>query len=301
MRFVKSLALGGALLGAALTVFAAGEPLAKLNNGETITETDFNAYLARRIDLKPLARNFWGAENALREQLMTRLLVLEGVRLNEPTRGGEKPERFDDAYGHKVYTKLAKACPKPTDDAAARKFYDQHPEAFTAPASVRLARVMLPVSEKVDGVPSMAWLMNQAQEVAKGATSFDKLVSKAESIYKMEPQGDLGWVNLTGEVAIMRALAGAKAGEMVGPVREGEFGYLFVVGDKRESRLLKWDEVKTTAANRQVTYCREQANKELSDKLYKQYGVVINDDAIKALFKIPVRMRPPASAAKAAK
>ena len=189
----------------------------------------------------------------------------------------------------------------PKDDAAARKFYDQHPEAFTAPASVRLARVMLPVSEKVDGVPSMAWLMNQAQEVAKGATSFDKLVSKAESIYKMEPQGDLGWVNLTGEVAIMRALAGAKAGEMVGPVREGEFGYLFVVGDKRESRLLKWDEVKTTAANRQVTYCREQANKELSDKLYKQYGVVINDDAIKALFKIPVRMRPPASAAKAAK
>ena len=284
------------LIGGALGAAADEAPLARLANGESISERDFNEYLARRTDLKPLARNFWGVENALREMLMTRVLVLEGLRLKEPSRAREQPERFDDIYGHAVYQKLAKTCTKPVDEAAARKFYSEHPEAFTAPTSVRLARAMLPVSENVGGVPSMAWLMDQAQAVAKGSQTFDQIVQKAESIYKLEPQGDLGWVNLTDDVAIMKALAGAAKGEMVGPVRDGDFGYLFLIGGKRESRLMKWEDVRASAANTQVGFCRTQANKELNEKLFKQYGVVTDGNAIKALFKIPAR---PARAAAA--
>ena len=277
------------LIGGALGAAADEPPLARLANGESVSEKDFDEYLARRTDLKPLARNFWGVENALREMLMTRVLVLEGLRLKEPSRGREQPERFDDIYGHAVYQKLAKTCTRPADETAARKFYSEHPEAFTAPTSVRLARVMLPASEKVDGLASMAWLMEQAQEVAKGSRTFDQIVKKAEGIYKLEPQGDLGWVNLADDIAIMKALAAAKKGEMVGPVRDGDFSYLFLIGGKLESRLMKWEDVRASAANTQMNFCRAQANKELNEKLFRQYGVVIDNNAIKTLFKIPVR------------
>ena len=280
------------LLSGSLVAAAAESRLATLADREVVTQRDFEAYLARRVDLKPLARNFWGAENALKEMLMTRVLVLEGQRLKEPSRHSDEPERFDDAYGSAVFQKLATVCPSSVDEKSARAFYDKHPEVFTAPASARLARVMLPVAEKVDGMPSMAWLMDQAEIVAKGASDFNALAGKTAGLYKLEPQGDLGWVNLTGDVAIMRALMAAKSGEMVGPVRDGDFAYLFLLGEKREPRLLKWDEVKTTAASRQVRYCREQANNELREKLFKKYGVSIDENAVKALFKIPSPTKP---------
>ena len=280
------------LLGGSLAATASEPRLATLDDSEVVTQADLEAYLARRVDLKPLARNFWGAENALKEMLMTRTLVLEGLRLKEPNRNSEQPERFDDIYGAAVYKKLVTTCPSSVDDKSARSFYDKHPEVFTTPATARLARVMLPVADKVDGMPSMAWLMEQAEVVAKGASDFNALASKTAGLYKLEPQGDLGWVNLTGDVAIMRALMAAKSGEMVGPVRDGDFAYLFLLGEKREPRLLKWDEVKTTAAARQVRYCREQANNELREKLFKKYNVSIDENAVKALFKISSPTKP---------
>ena len=267
---------------------AAGEPLAKLANAEVVTQSDFDAYLARRADLKPLARNYWGAERALNEMLLTRVLVLEGMRTKEPYRPGGEPERFDDAYGLAVYKKAAKSCPK-TDAVTARKFFDANPALFTAPPSARLARVMLPANEQIEGAPAMAWLMDRAMEVAKQTVGFDKVAERAAKAYKIETQGDLGWVNIEGDAAIMRALAGTKAGEMLGPVKDGDFAYLFLVGDRREARRLKWAEVEVSAPARERAHCREQANSELTDKLFKQYGVTVNDAAVRELFNPPAR------------
>ncbi len=217
--------------------------------------------------------------------------------MKESKPGGGEPARFDDVFGHTIYQKLAQSCPTSVGEGEARKFYDQTPQAFTAPASARVARVMLPVAEKIGGVPAMAWLMEQAQAVAKGSTSFEQVAASAEKVYRMETQGDLGWVNLTGDVSVMRAIASAKRGELVGPTRDGEFGYLFLVGDKREERVMKWDEIKNSAENRKISYCRAEANKALTDRLFKQYGVVIDGNAIRALFNIAPRPVPGASAA----
>ena len=280
---------------------AAEMPLAKMANGEVVTEADFNTYIARRIDLKPIARNYWGAERALREMLTTRVLVLEGLRTKVLYRGGEEPVRFDDAYGLAVYRGLAKSCPT-ADAKTAKKFFDEHPEVFTAPPSARLARVMLPVSHNVDGVSSMAWLMQRASEIAQQKLGFEKVVERAAQIYKLETQGDLGWVNIDGDAAIMRALAGARSGEMIGPVQDGDFAYLFLLGEKRDARRFKWNEVEASAPNKQMMYCREQANKEVTEKLFKKYGVAIDDVAVKGLFNVPaVRSISASSVPKASK
>ena len=276
-----------ALSGLGVSVSGAEQPLATLSNGESVSPTEFSQYLARRVDLKPLARNAWGAENALREMLVTRTLVLEGERTQEPYRGAGKPGRFDDAYGHAVYKKLVKTCPTSVDAAAARKFFDEHPDAFAVPSSVRLARIMLPVSETVSGQSAMAWLMNQATQVARGASSFDEAAKIATTAYRIEAQGDIGWVNLTDEAAVMRALDSAKKGEMVGPLRDGDFAYLFLVQDRRDGRNLTWSEAAPSAANRQIVYCREKADSELTEQLFSKYGVSINHAAVRSLFDFP--------------
>ena len=212
-------------------VFAAD--LVRFSNGEVISTADLSQYLDRRVDLRGSARNKWGVETILREMALTRALVQEGARMGEAKLPGRESERFDDAYAYAVFKKLLPLCEPPADAAAARKFYDENPSAFTVPAMARLGRVMLPVADEVEGLSATNWLNTQAQAVASGGRAFNDVVRLADGFYRLEPQGDLGWVVLADENAIMRTLASAKAGQMVGPVREGDFVYLFSLLDKR--------------------------------------------------------------------
>lgn len=288
MNFLDSILRGlkiMALLAIALQVQfaqASSAVLARLNNGEVITEKDLSEYLGRRVDLRPVSRNSWGVENILREMAMTRVLLLEeGGALDQ---SGTSAYRFDDKSALPVHKKLMPLCTAPEDEKAARAFYDQNPNAFRVPPMVRLSRVMLPIKETVDGEAAVGWLLNQAQAIVRGKKTFDEAVQRASEVHKLDPQGDLGWVTLTDETQILRALADAKTGEMVGPVSEGEYVYFFRILGKRDARLLAWEEVSSTASGRAVRYCREQGAIELRDRLFKKYGVELDQAAIRALF-----------------
>jgi hypothetical protein len=278
--------LAGVVLAAsALAVMpASAADLAKFSNGEVITDADFSGYVFRRADLRAAARSKWGAEKVLREMVVARALVLEGEQLQMPRPAEKAAERFDDVYAHAVFKRLSPRCDRPADAAAARKFFDENPKAFTVPPMARLTRVMLPVAEKVEGKPAPEWLMGEAKEIAAGAQKFDDVVAQADKVYKLEAQGDLGWVVIPDENAIMRAIAAAKQGDMVGPVRDGDFVYLFSVVGKRESRQLAWDEVAVSAATRAVSYCRQEAATKLESDLFTKYGVQLDSAAIGALF-----------------
>ena len=278
------LLLAGFAFAAMASVAGAAESLVRLSNGETITEQDLSAYLDRRVDLRAVARNISGAETVLREMTLARTLMLEGERLGEPRSEDKKDERFDDIYAHAVFKKLSKVCEPPTDAVAARKFFDEHPQAFRVPPMARLGRIMLPVSETVAGGPAMGWMFEQAQAISGGTRSFDDAAEQAASVYKLDPQGDLGWVALADDTTILRALASAAQGDLVGPVRDGDFGYLFLLLAKRESRQLAWDEVAISVPTRAVNFCRHEASEQLRSDLFKRYGVELDQDAIKGLF-----------------
>lgn len=280
-------ALIGGVLAVSVSMASAAEPLVRFANGETISHEDFSAYLAKRVDLRSSTRNVWGVEAALRDMALGRALMLEGERLGEPRRAGQEAERFDDVYSFAIYKKLAPACEPPADAAAARKFFDEHPKVFRVPPMARLSRIMLPAAESVDGAPVMDWLLAQAQAIASGGTSFAKVAERAESVYQIDPQGDIGWVVLVEDHSILRVLGSARQGELVGPVREGDFGYLFHIVAKREPRQLAWDEVAVSAPTRIVNFCRQQANEQLREDLFKKYGVVLDQAAIKGLFVKP--------------
>lgn len=263
---------------------AGAADLVKFAGGEVITSSDLSQYLDRRVDLRASVRNKWGVEKVLREMAIARALVLEGERLGEPRLSGKESERFDDVYAFTVFKKLSPPCNPPADSVAARKFYDENPAAFLAPAMARVSRVMLPASEPVDGEDANAWLMAQARAIAGGTKTFDDVVKRADGLYRLDPQGDLGWIMLADENVILRTLAAAKAGDMVGPVREGGFVYLFSIVNKRESRPLAWEEVAVSASARAINYCRQTGSKKLEADLLAKYGVAMDAAAINSLF-----------------
>lgn len=278
-------ALAGLVLVSGVSLAAATESLVTLANGEKITEEDLSEQLGRRVDLRGSARNSWGVENVLREMAMTRTLMHEGEKMGEPRLEDRKHLRFDDAYALSILKKMSPACEAPADVLAARKYYDAHPEAFQVPPMARLSRIMLPKEMTLEGEPAGGWLLMQAQAIASGAKKLDEVARQAEAVHKVDPQGDLGWVTLVDEIPILRALAGASQGDLVGPVPEGDFIYLFHVAAKREGRTLAWEEVAASASKRAVIFCREQSNKQLQEQLFKKYGVVVNQPAIRELFK----------------
>lgn len=273
-----------ALAIAASPVTAAAD-LVQLKGGEVITSSDLSQYLERRVDLRASSRTKWGVEQVLREMAMGRALVQEGERLGERRQPGKEGERFDDAYAMSVFRKLMPPCDPPADATAARKFFDENPQAFRVPPMARLNRVMLPASETVDGMAAADWLMDQAKLIASGAQTFEGVTKRAEGIYRLEAQGDIGWAVLVDENVILRTLAAAKQGDMVGPVREGDFVYFFSIEGKRDSRQLAWDEVAVSAAARAVNYCRQTATRKLEEDLLAKYGVVMNSAAINGLFE----------------
>lgn len=261
------------------------KPLARLANGEVVSEQDLSDYLGRRMDLRQTARNAWGVEGAVQEMAMTRVLVLEGERLQFPRKaeGGVSPLRFDDVYALAVYKKQAPVCELPANEQEARQYYDAHPEAFVLPAQARVERIILPASTQIGESSAMAWLQDQARAVIQGKRKFGLIALRAKGEYSLDLQGDLGWLNLDGDHTIMRALKTVKAGELLGPVQDDEFVYLFSVLQKREARQLSWDEAKSFAATRAVSHCREEAQTQMRTDLFKRYGVEIDRAAIREL------------------
>lgn len=262
---------------------APAKPLARLANGEVVSEQDLSDYLDSRIDLRQIARNAWGVEGVVQEMAMTRALVLEGGRLGLPRRGEGAPKRFDDVYGLAVYKKHAPACEAPANEQEARKYFDSHPQAFVVPAQARVERIILPAATEIGGGSAMAWLQDQARAVITGKRKFGLVAMRAKGEYSLDAQGDLGWITLDGDHTIMRALKTVKAGELLGPVQDDEFVYLFSVLQKREARQLSWDEAKSFAATRAVSYCREEAQTQMRADLFKRYGVEIDRAAIRDL------------------
>ncbi|KZT15644.1 hypothetical protein A1D30_08680 [Acidovorax sp. GW101-3H11] len=259
------------------------KPLARLANGEVVSEQDLSDYLDRRMDLRQIARNAWGVEGTVQEMAMTRVLVLEGERLQFPRKveEGTPPLRFDDIYGLAVYKKQAPACEAPANEQESRQYYDAHPQAFVLPTQARVERIILPASTQIGDSSAMAWLQDQARAVIQGQRKFALVAMRAQGEYSLDAQGDLGWLTLDGDHTLMRALKTVKAGELLGPVQDGEFVYLFSVLQKREARQLSWDEAKSFAANRAVSHCRQEAQTQMRADLFKRYGVEIDRIAIR--------------------
>lgn len=281
VKFLTALLLCMGLAGVSAQTTAT---LARFANGESVSEQDLSEYLSKRVDLRQLARSTLGVENVVQEMALTRVLVLEGERLKMPRKVAEGASmRFDDVYGLAVYKSQAPACEAPVNELDARRYFDANPAAFVLPAQARIERIILPAATEIGGGSAMAWLQDQARAVIQGKRKFGLVALRAKGEYSLDPQGDLGWITLDADHTLMRALQTVKAGELLGPVQDGDFVYLFSVVQRRESRQLTWEEAKSFASNRAVAFCRQEAQTRIRADLFKRYGVEIDRSAIREL------------------
>lgn len=272
-----------AVLGLPLVVSA--QTLAHFADGSTITADELRSYVAKRPDLSSAMSNRWAAGAALREMAATAALVREGKKngVKSPKRG--EPSRFDDIYAHRVYRDMAPVCEQPSDEAAAKKYFDAHPDAFLVPPSVRVSRIMLPVDAEVDGQEARDWMLTQAKSIAADRSALEPAVDEADKVYRGDPQGELGWVVLDGEHPILVALGEAAADELVGPVEDDGFVYLYYIQAKREARQLTWEQAANSAAVRALQHCRERAQKDIRARLFAEYGVEFDDAAVSDMLR----------------
>ncbi|MDD3432655.1 MAG: peptidylprolyl isomerase [Tepidiphilus sp.] len=254
--------------------------LAHIGKDETVTVDDVERYIARRVDARSLLGTEEGLRRLIDEMVFTRLLVREGQ-----TRGVERKssvdERFDDVYALAVFNKIVPACEKPKDETEAKAYYEQHPDAFQIPPRARIARVALRIDDKVGDEPAFGWLLMQATEMAAGRKRFEDALADAQKVRPNERMGDLGFIELSDRAPIVKAIASAKAGDLVGPYRDGDYVYLFKVLEKREAQRLPWEQVRVHAATRAVEYCREQARASVHDELFARYQVQLEEEAIR--------------------
>jgi len=284
-RAARGVGFGLAALALALPLAAGAQTLARFADGSSISADELRAYVAKRPDLAGALDNRWSAAAALQEMATTAALVREGQKRGLVAPGGAEPRRFDDIYAHRVYKEIAPACERPADAAAAKKYFDDHPEAFVVPARVRVSRVMLPVDATADGQAAADWMMAQARAVAADRNALAAAIDEAEKVNPSDVQGDLGWVVLDSDHPLIAALRGAGADDLVGPVEEDGFVYLFYVEATHAARQLTWEQAASGAATRAQQYCREHAQKDTRERLFAEYGVHIDDDALANLFR----------------
>ena len=111
--WVAASAVASSALAADAPAVQENSVLVRMARGENIAESDLAAYLQRRVDLRQAARNAWGIQTALREMALTKSLMMEGAELGVERvsgKGSGVSERFDDAYAHVVYKKMAPVC-----------------------------------------------------------------------------------------------------------------------------------------------------------------------------------------------
>lgn len=263
----------------------ADEALVGFSNGETITKDDLKKYVSRRPDLVLTLRSLHGVKNALQEMSFTRVLVLEGLERNIPNKSKVTDDRFNDIYGFDVYKAITEPCIELKNPAEQRQFFQEHPEVFRVPPSARLERFMLPIHESIEGINAKSKLAEWRSRWLQNNITLDEIGSSASKIFNLEVQGDIGWITLSDEASIIKTVALARKGEMVGPVVDGDFVYLFFVRDKYESRQLTWEEIESDIVQTAFSYCKKNTKNKLEFRLFEKYKVEIFSQNIDKFFQ----------------
>lgn len=267
------------LLGVSLNLWAAEEPVLAEVDGQKIRASQVRAY----VKIRPLLAGYLltgypGWKQVLQDLIILRLLNLEGERLGIP----KEAEDDEDLYALRVKRNLQPPCAKP-DEKEAKRFYKSHPELFSTPAFVRLQRIELPTSVQIEGQDALAFLQAATEQVRKGRVSLGDLARRCPS----QCLHDLGFVRTDGLVGLEdRALAElqtAEVGEVVGPLKVGEWVYLYQVTARREPILTPWGQAKAEAAEVALRFCQTEAFAKLKGELYRRYRVVLYEETLRAV------------------
>lgn len=250
-------------------------------NGESFRLQDLRNYVARH----PLMRGYMGSQAGIRmvidDMVNHRLLQLEGQRRGIPLHDGERHE--DETYVMRVREQLVKRCELP-DAAAARTFYDTHPELFTSPAYGRISRVYLPEGQRIQDQSAYDFLLAQAKAMHEGQFRFDDLITTIRPLLPKDAKiGDMGFLPLAEDNPLIKALATAEIGSIVGPFVSDGNVYLFQLTQRHEPELTPWSKAEAEAPKIAQDACRREAFQALRTEMIRHFPVIMHEDVLNQL------------------
>lgn len=263
----------------------ASDVLVEFAGNEKITKSDLKSYISTRLDLIGRVRTVGEVSGALKEMAFTRVLILEGSEGGVTNKSMAPLSRFDDAYAFDVYKKIASPCIELDSVSEQEQFFKEYPELFRAPATVRLQRFMLPIQASVNGISALSLMKSWREEWQRNQITLDQIGSKVSEIFNLEVQGDVGWIALSPDVSVMNTVAQAGKREMVGPLIEGDFVYLFFIENKQESKQLTWEEIGAEVKNISLSHCRKNNKDKLKKQLFEKYNVIFVERNIVKYFE----------------
>ncbi|MEW6727924.1 MAG: peptidyl-prolyl cis-trans isomerase [Pseudomonadota bacterium] len=282
--FTRQLSLVLCALLVSVTAYAADEtsqrgPLLATVNGEPIHVRDLQAYAKGNPIMTGYMTHLPGVRRVLDDLINVKLLVLEGQRLGIQRNEDEK----DDRYALRLRNQLMEKCERP-DEAEAKGFYEAHPEVFSTPAYVRVNKVYLKATDKVEDMDAMAFLKRRSEGLRDGSLNFEDIVAKVRPLIPSDIRlGDMGFIPLNEKDPLIDQLSQAKVHDLIGPFENNGFIYLFQVTDRRDPIVLSWDEVKGSAQDMAFSHCMQTHFAKLRREIESRFPVVIYEETLKAL------------------
>jgi hypothetical protein len=258
----------------ALAETEASNPVLATVAEHAITKQDLLNYGRESPYLLPYLSIPGGPMKILNDMINERLLILEGERL-----GIAKGETSSPAYAYQVRSHLAPACPIP-DEGTAKSYYEEHPEKFSTPIFLRLYRFGLPFTAENESA-----VFNQLSElgnsVRRGETTLADAVANGKNESMVVRQGDLGFLPYDDtDNPIMKELTRAPINQIVGPLKQKDWFFLYQVTDRREPILASYERIKDEAAKVEREECSRLKFKELLDELKQRWPVRMLVDEI---------------------
>ncbi len=241
---------------------------------EDITVQDFMGHIQGSAKLLTAAATPEGKITALRDMIGVTLL-----RQAMAKEGLLPPEVADRAMMSKGYRTLAERHfplpPKP-DEAAVRKYYDDHPKFFGIPPMVRISHIQfrVPANAKEEWQPKSLARAKAALVRLEAGEPFNKLAAElSDNEFSAQEDGDAGFLDRS-LPWLQKALDGIKVGQHTGIV-ESPRGYeIILFTEEREGLIRPYVEVKTDALRRMGVEARERAKQAYIKQLAAKTKIV---------------------------
>lgn len=243
-----------------------------------ITKQDLLNYGRESPYLLPYLSIPGGPMRILKDMVNERLLILEGERL-----GIVQGEKSNPAYAFQIRNYLTPPCPVP-DPNTTRTYYDENPEKFSTPVFLRLYRFGLPFTAENE-TAVFGQLRDLRDRITRSETTLSAAVAEAEAEGKSESdavrQGDLGFLpDDSPDNPTMKELIHAPVNQIVGPLKQKDWFFLYQVTDRREPILATYESVKVEAAKVQREACSQLKWNKLFNELRQRWPVKMLVDEI---------------------
>ena len=252
---------------------------------------DFRHYLVQEPSMQVRTTSVGGVRSALNEFVDSKIFRLEGLRTNFSAGAGI--EESSNGYWYSVQFSLLGRCPQP-DQNQARQFFEANPGKFSTPPLVRMERLALPVNAVIGGRPAEQFLAERLEQLRSKRSNFAALISEVNKAVPTGSavQGDMGFQMIyadrpeSGELDVLAAKA-AK-GEIIGPIRQDDHLFAFLVTDRRESVPSTWEAVAKTGEVDKAMYsaCMTERLDSVRKTLYERFDVKFNDAEVQKLTPI---------------